>query len=86
MHTHTWGCPAYVLSPKLREGQHVPRWEPRSKRGQFVGYSPIHASSVGMIRNLQTNHVSLQFHVIYDDFFETVYSTDANPPPPELWE
>jgi len=69
LHTHTWGCPAYVLSPKLREGGHVPKWEPRSKRGQFVGYSPLHASSVGMIRNLKMQYVSPQFHMRYDDFF-----------------
>ena len=28
LHTHTWECPAYVLSPKLREGDHVPKWKP----------------------------------------------------------
>jgi len=86
LHTHTWGCPAYVLSPRLREGGNVPKWDPRSKRGQFVGYSPLHASSVGMIRNLNTHYVSPQFHVMYDDFFETVHSTEGSPPSPEIWE
>jgi len=61
LHTHAWGCPTYVLNPKLREGGYVPKWEPRSRRGQFVGYSPLHASSVGMIRNLNTHHVSPNF-------------------------
>jgi len=76
----------YVLSPKLREGGCVPKWEPRYKKGQFAGYSPMHASSVGMIRNLYTHHVSPQFHVICDDFFKTVHSSEAHPPPPETWE
>jgi len=33
LHAHTWGSPAYVLSPRLREGGHAPKWEPRSQRG-----------------------------------------------------
>jgi len=65
---------------------YVPKWEPRSKRGQFVGYSPLHASSVGMIRNLNTHHVPPQFHVMYDDFFETVHSSERNPHPKDLCE
>jgi hypothetical protein len=36
--------------------------------------SPLHASTVGLIRNLRTNHISPQFHVIYDGMFETVHS------------
>jgi len=86
LHAHTWGSPAYVLSPRLREGGHVPKWEPRSKRGQFVGYSPLHASNVGMIRNLNTGYVSPQFHVMYDDFFEMVHSDEGSPPSAEVWE
>jgi hypothetical protein len=31
---HVWGCPTYVLAPKLKDGQKIPKWEPRSKRGQ----------------------------------------------------
>ncbi len=83
---HVWGCPAYVLSPKLRDGASVPKFEARSKRGQHMGYSPLHSSSVGLIRNLKTNHVSPQFHVLYDDHFETVTCTDENPPPRSVWE
>jgi len=86
LHTHSWGCPAYVLSPRLREGGNVPKWEPRSKRGQFVGYSPFHASSVGMIRNINTQYVSPQFHVMYDNFFETVHSDEGNPWLAKIWE
>ena len=25
---HTWGCPVYVLDPKLQQGKKLPRWEP----------------------------------------------------------
>jgi len=58
----------------------VPKWEPRSKRGQFVGYSPLHDFNVGMIRNLNTAYVSPQFHVMYNDFFETMHSDEESSP------
>jgi len=38
-----------------------------------------------MIRNLNTYHVSPQFHVMYDDLFETVHSNEESPPAPEVW-
>jgi hypothetical protein len=25
--THTWGCPVYVLTPKLKDGQKIPKWD-----------------------------------------------------------
>ena len=43
---HTWGCPVYVLDPKLQQGKKLPRWEPRSRRGIFVGFSPNHSRDV----------------------------------------
>ena len=35
-HTHltnsrVWGCPTYVLDPRLQDGFKIPRWEPRSR-------------------------------------------------------
>ncbi len=26
LHTHVWGCPVYVLDPKLQDGQKIPKW------------------------------------------------------------
>ena len=46
--SHTWGCPVYVLTPKIKDGQKIPKWEPRSKRGKFVGHSPLHAMYCGL--------------------------------------
>ena len=78
--SHTWGCPVYVLAPKLKDGQKIPKWEPRSNRGQFVGHSPMHASTVGLVRNLQTGSITPQYHLVYDDYFETVHSRDDQEP------
>ena len=70
---HTFGCPCYVLDHRLQSGLgQIPKWEPRSRMGIYVGRSPSHASNVGLILNPRTGHVSPQFHVVYDDDFTTV--------------
>jgi len=69
-----WGCPAYVLDPKIQDGKKLPRWQPKSRRGQFLGRSKRHASTIGLIRNLDSGSISTQFHVVYDDWFTTVVS------------
>ena len=58
---HTWGCPAYVLDPKLQDGNKLPKWQKRSHMGQFVGVSSNNDSSVGLIRHLSTNNISPKF-------------------------
>jgi hypothetical protein len=45
-----------------------------------MGAFPLHASTVGLIRNLCTNHISPQFHVLYDDLFETVHASASKAP------
>ena len=62
----------YVLDPKLQDGKKLPKWQPHSRRGQFLGFSLDHASNVGLIRNLRTGFISPQFHVVHDENFETV--------------
>ncbi len=68
----TFGCPAYVLRNELQGNQPLPKWESRSRLGVYIGASPKHARSVGLILNLQTGLVSPQYNVRYDDFFETL--------------
>lgn len=75
---HVWGAPSYVLHPKLQDGGKIPKWDPRSRRGLHLGWSPLHASNVPLILNLTTGHVSPQFHVIFDDWFTTVSTEDKN--------
>ena len=69
-----FGCPSYVLDPRLQDGHKLPRWNPRSKMGQFLGRSREHSSSVALVRNLNTGAVSAQFHVVFDDHFTTTSS------------
>ena len=82
----TWGCPAYVLDPKVQDGKKLPRWEPKARRGQFLGRSRRHASNIGLIRNLRTGSVTTQFHVVYDNHFTTILSLVRNDDVvPENW-
>jgi hypothetical protein len=89
---HVWGCPAYVLDPKLQDGKKLPKWQPRSRRGQFLGVSPHHSSTIGRILNLNTGYISPQYHVVYDDQFTTVPNAESggifHPQPfdPNAWD
>ena len=78
-----FGCPVYVLDPSLQDGKKVPKWKPRSRRGMFLGFSPDHSTKVAMVLNLQTGHISPQFHVLFDEKFTTVPS-DLGAPAPDL--
>jgi len=75
-HFHPFGCPAYVLKDKYHQGGPVPKWESRARVGLYLGPSPRHARSVALILSLDTGHVSPQYHVRFDDFFETVKEID----------
>jgi hypothetical protein len=71
---HVFGCPVYILDPRLQDGKKIPEWESRARHGIFVGFSPHHSTSVPLILNPRTQHISPQFHVIFDDAFTTVPS------------
>ena len=73
---HVWGCPAYVLHPTLQDGKKIPKWRPRVRRWQFLGYSKNHSSTVGLIQNLRTGNISPQYHVVYDDHYYSVTSSN----------
>jgi Reverse transcriptase (RNA-dependent DNA polymerase)./Integrase core domain. len=73
---HVFGCPCYVLNPKLVAGGKIPKWDPRSRQGKFVGYSKQHSSSAGLILNPRSGYISTQFHVLYDDEFASVAGCD----------
>ena len=71
---HVWGCPTYVLEPKLQKpGVKIPKWAPRSRQGRNMGFSRFHSTLVGLILNPRTGTISPQFHVVYDDTFSTVH-------------
>ncbi len=72
--THVWGCPIYVIDPKLQDGQKIPKWNRWSRLGQFLGFSNTDASLVANVCHLSTGYIYLQYHLIFDfdDWFEIV--------------
>ena len=77
---HVWGCPAYVLDPTISNGHKLPRWQPRSSRSAYVGVSPKHTSVAARVLNLDTGKITTQFHVMFDDWFQTVSAQPADLP------
>ncbi len=74
--THVWGCPVYVLDPKLQDGQKNPKWNCWARQGQFLGFSDEHSLLVAAVPHLTTGFVSTQFHFVFDEHFHTVYGDD----------
>jgi hypothetical protein len=73
-----WGCPAIVLEPQLQNNKKLPKWNRCALVGHFFGYSDEHSSLVANVRHLSTSYVSPQFHVVFDDLFETVVCNGDN--------
>jgi hypothetical protein len=78
LRAHVWECPAIVLEQQLQNNKKLPKWNRRAWVGQFLGYSDEHSSLVANVCHLSTSYVSPQFHVIFDDLFETVVSNGDN--------
>jgi hypothetical protein len=68
----------YVLEAKLQNDQKLPKWNRRARLGQFVGFLDEHSSMVANVRHLTTGYISPQFHVVFDDLFETVNRTGVD--------
>ncbi len=77
---HVWGCPVFVLEAKLQNDQKLPKWNQQAQMGQFVGFSDKYSSLVANVRHLSTNFISPQFHVVFDDLFETVNRIGVDEP------
>ena len=76
---HVWECPVYVLDPKLQDGKKLPKWDPRARRGMYLGVSQDHSStSVSNVLNLRTGHISPQFHMVFDDRFTTINNPEGH--------
>ena len=68
-HWHPFGCPVHVLAEPLQAGAPFHKWKVRARVGVNLGQSPIHNQNVALVLNLDTGHVSPQFHVKFDNSF-----------------
>ncbi len=77
---HVWGCPVYVLDKTLLDGKKLPCWMPHSRHASHMGNSTKHASTVPLVLKPETGAITAQFHVVFDDWFATVTSTENELP------
>jgi len=73
LQARVWGCPVFVLNPKLQDGKKIPKWNHCARMGQFLGYSDENSSLVANVRHFGSGYVSPQYHVLFDDLFHTVF-------------
>ena len=73
-HARVFGCPVYVLDPKLQDRKSIPKWNSKARQGVFVGFSDEHSSTVALVYNPKTQHISPQYHIIFDNTFSAVPS------------
>jgi hypothetical protein len=87
-HFHPFASPVYVLDSEMQQGKGYSKrkWTERARVGLYLGPSPQHARSVHLVLNLQTGFVSPQFHVSFDDHFETTRGGAADLLPKPLWQ
>ena len=73
-HFHMFGCPVYILDARLKSvgGGGPPKWDPRARLRIYLVHYPSHAGSVALVMKPKTSLVSPQFHLVFDDNFETV--------------
>jgi hypothetical protein len=71
-HFHAFGCPVYVPTERMQQGGKGSKWEERARISLHLGTSPMHSRNISLVLNLRTGLVSPQFHIKFDDLFETV--------------
>jgi hypothetical protein len=72
-----FGSPTYVLKKELQDGTKLNKWCERSWQGAYIGHSFCHSGSIPLIYNPQTTHILPQYHVIHDEFFQTVAASSS---------
>jgi hypothetical protein len=87
-HFHSFACPVYVLDSALQQGKGYSKrkWTERARVGLYLGPSPQHARSIHLVLNLETGLVSPQFHVSFDDHFETTRKGASVLLPASKWQ
>ena len=80
-HAHPWGCPTCVLDPRVQASFEFLKWDPRARQGVHLGPSPLHASTVGLMLDPNTNGISPPLHCIHGDHFETITHDHSTHPP-----
>jgi hypothetical protein len=75
---HTLFCRVYVLQRQMQEGTSPPKWTKRTTQKFYVGHLHHYSKSVPMVWDPEKKLVSPQFHVMFDDNFDTVQAPGPN--------
>ena len=60
----------------------LPKWDPRARIGVCLDHSPSHAINAAFVLNPSSDHISPQFHVVFDDEFTIIPTLRSNTVPP----
>jgi hypothetical protein len=70
-HFYAFGCPTYQLNRSLQGKKSQPKGKQHTQPVIYLGSLPKHTSLVALVLDFLTAPVSLQFHLKFDDLFET---------------
>jgi hypothetical protein len=70
--------PVYVLDRRMQEGTYPPKRTKSTTQKVYVGHLHHYLKLVPMAWDPNTKLVSPQFHVMFDDNFDTVQAPDPN--------
>ena len=82
----TFGCPCYVLNTKSTPTKRLNKWTSKSTKCIYLGKSRSHASNVALVLNLSTDHISPQYHIVFDEQFTTANNNKIETKPPNNWD
>ena len=60
----------------------MPKWEPRSRLGIYLGFSLCHSRDVALVMSPSTGNLSPQFHVVFNDECSTLLFLRQQREPP----
>jgi hypothetical protein len=75
---HPLFCPVYTLDRRMQEGTSPPKWTKLTTQKVYVCHLHHYSKSVPTVWDPKTKLVSPQFHVMFDDNFDTVKAPDPN--------
>jgi hypothetical protein len=75
---HPLFCPVYVLDRRMQEGASPPKWTKRTTQKVYVGHLHHYSKSVPMVWDPKTKLVLPQFHVMFNNNFDTVQAPEPN--------
>jgi hypothetical protein len=75
---HPLFFPVYDIDRCMQEGTSPPKWAKHTTQKVYIGHLHHYSKSVPMVWDPKTKLVSPQFHVMFDDNFDTFQAPDPN--------